>query len=206
MQFDSLIFDMDGTLWDAVSSYAEIWNRVIAQLSIDRGTVTYDELVVLMGKPDDVIFEYIIGKDKGIDFKTFMKYLIAKEAEVMPVMGGELYDGVSRVIPELAKKYQLFMVSNCSAAGIKNFLKFTGLAPYIKDSLTYGETFKPKCENIKAICERHNLKAPLYVGDTQGDCDSAHRAGLPFCFAAYGFGKAEPVECTINCFEDLTKI
>ena len=134
MQFDSLIFDMDGTLWDAVSSYAEVWNRVIAQLSIERERVTYDDLVVLMGKPDDVIFDYIIGKDKGIDFKSFMKQLIAKEAEVMPVMGGKLYDGVSRVIPELAKKYQLFMVSNCSAAGINNFLKFTGLTPYIKDS------------------------------------------------------------------------
>ena len=25
-KFDSLIFDMDGTLWDAVDSYCEIWN------------------------------------------------------------------------------------------------------------------------------------------------------------------------------------
>ncbi|HEX3385818.1 MAG TPA: hypothetical protein VHS53_11545 [Mucilaginibacter sp.] len=29
---DSLIFDMDGTLWDAVDTYAASWNIVFAEL------------------------------------------------------------------------------------------------------------------------------------------------------------------------------
>ena len=28
---DGLIFDMDGTLWDAVDTYARIWNEVFLQ-------------------------------------------------------------------------------------------------------------------------------------------------------------------------------
>jgi phosphoglycolate phosphatase len=206
MNFDSLIFDMDGTLWDAVDSYAAVWNQTIAQLSIDRKPVTRDELVVLMGKPDDVIFETIIGRNMGMDFKTYMRQLIEEEAKVMPVMGGKLYPGVADVMPQLAKRYKLFMVSNCSAKGIDNFLTFTALRPYITDSLTYGQTFKPKCENIKALRERYNLKTPLYVGDTQGDCDSSHKAGVPFLFASYGFGTAKDAEYSISKFEDLLKL
>ena len=34
----------------------------------------------------------------------------------------------------------------------------------------------------------YNLKAPLYVGDTAGDCRSSHAAGIDFAWARYGFG------------------
>ena len=32
---DALIFDMDGTLWDAVDSYCEIWNRTFRDFGVD---------------------------------------------------------------------------------------------------------------------------------------------------------------------------
>ncbi len=31
---DSLIFDMDGTLWDAVDTYAHSWNVVFSEMGI----------------------------------------------------------------------------------------------------------------------------------------------------------------------------
>jgi phosphoglycolate phosphatase len=40
---DSLIFDMDGTLWDAVDTYAHSWNVVFSELGIDK-TITRDVL------------------------------------------------------------------------------------------------------------------------------------------------------------------
>jgi phosphoglycolate phosphatase len=33
---DSLIFDMDGTLWDAVDTYAHSWNVVFTEMGIDK--------------------------------------------------------------------------------------------------------------------------------------------------------------------------
>ena len=32
---DALIFDMDGTLWDAVDTYAEIWNMAFEREGIE---------------------------------------------------------------------------------------------------------------------------------------------------------------------------
>ena len=33
-QFDSLIFDMDGTLWDAVDSYVAVWDATFAEFGM----------------------------------------------------------------------------------------------------------------------------------------------------------------------------
>ena len=67
-------------------------------------------------------------------------------------------------------------------------LKTTGLAPYIKDHLCFGETQTPKGDTIRTLVARNGLKAPVYVGDTQGDADACKAAGVPFIFAEYGFG------------------
>lgn len=55
---DSLLFDMDGTLWDATGSYAAVWNRCFADCCIDI-RLTGADLVPYMGKPIEVIVEGI---------------------------------------------------------------------------------------------------------------------------------------------------
>ena len=45
---DALCFDMDGTLWDAVDSYCEIWNRCFRKVGMDR-VVARQELIACMG-------------------------------------------------------------------------------------------------------------------------------------------------------------
>lgn len=39
------------------------------------------------------------------------------------------------------------------------------------------------------MIKRNNLTSAVYIGDTQGDCNAAAEAGVPFVHAAYGFGK-----------------
>ncbi len=57
---DSLLFDMDGTLWNATDSYAEIWNRCFADCGIDI-CITGNDLVSYMGKPIEIIVNGITG-------------------------------------------------------------------------------------------------------------------------------------------------
>ena len=65
-----------------------------------------------------------------------------------------------------------------------------------------GATGKDKTANIKALISRYNLSNPVYVGDTAGDCTATHAAGIPFVWAAYGFGEnsrgADYTICSIN--------
>ena len=90
--------------------------------------------------------------------------------------------------------------TNISEYRIARILKKYGLVA------KSGRTGKPKADNIKMIIERHNLKAPFYVGDTKMDFDAASKNNIPFIFAAYGFGSCDEYTAKIDTPSDLLKI
>ena len=51
MTYDSYIFDMDGTLWDAVDGYCDVWNAAIGSFGIDCPRIDRERLFTQMGKP-----------------------------------------------------------------------------------------------------------------------------------------------------------
>ncbi len=201
--FDSYIFDMDGTLWDAVDSYCAIWNRTLADCHVDAPAVTREVLVPLMGAPLDHMYRIFIG-DRA-DYASFMRVLEENERTMMPVLGGRLYPGVRHTLETLAGRARLFMVSNCQADGLPNFVRYCNLEGLFTDLLSYGSTGLDKEMNIRHLIERYSLERPVYVGDTSGDLHSAHAAGIPFAWAAYGFGrdvagydyKLDDIECIL---------
>lgn len=201
-KYDSIMFDMDGTLWDAVDSYCAVWNKTIADLGIDHAPVTRQELLSNMGKLLGDIIDTLVPECSGES--RFTEGLAASEVEMMPRLGGRLYPGVADTVSQLSKTHKLFMVSNCGRRGLPNFLRFTGLEPYFTGHLAYGDTGKGKDVNIKLVKERYNLSSPLYVGDIRADMEAAHSAGVPFAWASYGFGKdVAGAEYTLRSITDL---
>ena len=203
-KFDSIIFDMDGTLWDAVDSYCRIWDVTFEQMGIAADKVERQVLLECMGLPIDEIFRRIVNIE--VDAEEYLRLLDKNEKEMMLVLGGILYPGVAEGIPQLAQRYRLFMVSNCGAEGLTNFLTYTGLTPYFEGTLTYGETLCPKADNIKSVVNKYALKSPIYVGDTQGDADASSFAGIPFVFCEYGFGEVEKADYRIKKFSELLEL
>ena len=88
--------------------------------------------------------------------------------------------------------YHLYIVSNCQDGYIEDFISWSGCQDLIEDIEDYGRTGKGKADNIRLLMERNALDCAVYVGDTQGDLDSASAAGIPFIFASYGFGIRGP--------------
>ncbi|MDO4319471.1 MAG: HAD family hydrolase [Bacteroidales bacterium] len=202
---DALIFDMDGTLWDAIDSYCAVWNATAAYLGCRR-RVAYDNLLPLMGKPLDEIYDVLIG-DAYADRNGFIGLLADNEQEMMPRLGGRLYPGVKETLTELHRRgLPLMMVSNCSQSGLDNFLDFTGLRRLICDYLTFGGTGCDKDVNLRRLVERYKLKRPVYVGDIQRDADSTHAAGMEFVWAAYGFGQVTDPDFKIDSFAQLLNV
>lgn len=198
---DSLIFDMDGTLWDAVDSYCHVWDYTINETGLSRGPVTRDELVGLMGQPLERIVEVIVPDVE--DKADFLRRLDANEDRLMPQLGGRLFPGVKETIEALSHEYPLFMVSNCSPNGLHNFMEWAGLTDCFTDSLSHGETGCGKDVNIRRLVDRYGLKLPLYVGDTQSDADACRRAGVPIAWASYGFGRIGRPDIVLDTFADL---
>jgi len=200
---DSLIFDMDGTLWDAVDTYAQSWNDVFGELGIDI-TVKPGNLAKMVGwEGKKVIAEIMPDFD---DEKRHEIYALvnAKRHELLPACGGVLYDGVKEGLHCLSQKYPLFILSNCAKGIIRLFIDWAGIDKHITDEIAYGINFMPKHHNIKLLADKYNLKSPVYIGDTSGDGEQSRLAGIPFVFMTYGFGETDDYDLKFDDFKSFT--
>ena len=206
-RFDSIIFDLDGTLWDCTANVAEAWQAAKRRVDYIREDITPDHVGSIVGLAYDAIFVKLfpyLTDEKREEFKA----LAAKsELEVLNQKGGIFYAQLHETLQYLAKNYRLFIVSNCQSGYIETFLKMDGVAQYFEGHQCYGTKGQPKWQNIRDVVEDFQLKSPVYVGDTMGDYESSKKAAVPFIFAAYGFGKVnEDQVATIAQFADLQQI
>lgn len=204
MKTDSIILDVDGTLWDSTPVVAKAWTRAVREGGCTDMTVTADMLKQLFGKTMKVIADQLLPQT---DEKT--RYHIMDTCCEYEELGLEedksdlCYAGVIRTVKELSGKCAVCIVSNCQSGYIELFLRKTGLAPYIRDFECYGNTGMNKADNIRLLTERNHFRHPVYVGDTQGDLEASRGAGVPFVFASYGFGNTEGADAMIGEFGEL---
>ncbi len=198
---DALIFDMDGTLWDAVDTYAEIWNMAFERENIER-RITRADLLALIGTPIDDIMRHFVPAERVEHLLKTIAELVVTE---LPRLGGKLYEGVQEGVAELSKHYKLFMLSNCDELELPIFVRYAGIESYITDTIAYGNTRLRKAENMRLLAEKYHLQHPVYVGDTDGDCREAHRAGVPFVWMSYGFGTTDNAQLQFDTFADMAR-
>lgn len=205
---DSIIFDVDGTLWDTTHVVADAWNEVVrSETSLDL-SITPQKLKTLFGKTMPDIAAILFPEEPKENQLRLIDLCCQREEEALRKKSGALYPQLESVLTQLAARLPLFLVSNCQAGYIETFLDCTGFAPYITDHLCPGDTKEGKAENIREIIRRHHLKSPVYVGDTDGDYQAVKSAGdsIPFIFASYGFGFVENPDYVITCPADLLSL
>ena len=182
---DSIIFDVDGTLWDSTGIVAESWRDYLIHTEHMDTDVSSKRLMGLFGQllPD-----------------------IARALFPELPESEQLYPQLEDTLKILSTRFPLFIVSNCQAGYIEVFLKATGFGHYFKGHLCPGDTGMAKAENIMKIRNDYDLKDPVYVGDTLGDFNACKKAGVPFIFAKYGFGEVSDPDFRINMPMDLVEL
>lgn len=202
---DSIIFDLDGTLWDSTEQVLSVWNQVIKEYG-DINEITKEQLEGCMGLQLKEIGQKLfpnLDKEKQLRILNECHEI---ECPYLAEHGAVLYEGVEETLKELSSKYRLFIVSNCQNGYIEAFFQFHQLEKYFDDFEHPGRTGLSKGENIKLIMERNHLLNPIYVGDTEGDLKGARYAGIPFVYANYGFGHVTEYDKVIYRFSDLLKV
>ena len=197
-----LIFDMDGTLWDAVESIATAWSIEAKRSENIVKAITVEELNQYMGKTMDKF----VGLFPNLPIERAVA-LIGRceqyELEYLLMHPGKMYPMVRETLEALGKDYDLYIVSNCGIGYIETFMKCYDMNKYFLDFENYGQTQLPKAESIRILMERNKIESAIYVGDTLGDYEAATKAGIPFILAAYGFGEVPCAKWSVNSFQEL---
>ena len=204
---DSLIFDIDGTLWDSRALVAEGYNIQLRREGYDHLCVTAEDLKPLFGKVMTEIADAILAEipvpqryalmERCMD--TENRYLAENECRIG-------YAGVKETLQELAKDYRLFIVSNAQCGYPELCIEKLGLGQLIEGHLCFGDTGTEKGETILRLMRKYSIGSAAYIGDTQGDYEATRAAGIPFIWAAYGFGAPEAWTARLDDIRQLPYI
>lgn len=198
-----VIFDLDGTLWDASKQAVLAWNRVLKMYPQLRKHVTEADMCGWMGKTLSAIAGLMFPDMDEKERMDILTKCCQEEQVYLQEHGGTLYPHLEETLVRLQEQYKLFIVSNCQDGYVQAFLEHHGLGKYFTDYEMSGRTGKIKGENIQWIIARNHLAKAVYVGDTLSDREAASYAGVPFIHAKYGFGHLEHDENAIDGIEQM---
>jgi phosphoglycolate phosphatase len=202
---DSIVLDLDGTLWDTCASCAMGWNTVLQRHGIPFCEITAHDIRLVAGQPHEACIQQVFQGLSTADIQLLITETAAEDNRVVAQYGGVRYPGVSQGLHQLRTRFPLFIVSNCQAGYIESFLSWSGLATVFTDFECWGNTGRTKAENLKSLMRSNTPRAPILVGDTEGDAHAAGQCGVPFVFVEYGFGRCSDFALSVPFFAALTR-
>lgn len=203
---ESVVFDLDGTLWDPMELSMESWRRACLEHGVDTKLLERERFANAFGHPANDVAEIVLpGMEKSHQTKVLDR---ANELEVQLIETGlgELFNGTVTTLEQLARTKRLFLCSNCQSGYIEAFLHTYGLEKLFVDFICSGDTLQGKDINLSTLIARNSIVASVMVGDMQSDHDAADRNNQPFIYASYGFGHVCRFDAKIDRIDELPQV
>jgi phosphoglycolate phosphatase len=212
-----VLLDFDGTLVATHLAVTECVNRTADKLGytlVERDKIS---MAIAEGLPlPDTLTTAIRGLAQHQVATCVDVYRGLYEA--IDLEHSRLFDGVRTTIKTINEAgVRLAVLSNKGPIAIAGALQRFGLAPFIAHVLAADPRFPTKPDpalfNLRIAPAFPNVPryAFLMVGDTTADIRFAKSAGMPSCWASYGYG--DPIACKqlapeheIRCFGQLLSI
>lgn len=202
---NSIIFDLDGTLWEVIESTLYSANEVANKHKLKE--ISQETICKGFG----------LNKEEGA--KLYFPYLELNEStnlideitsiniENLKQKGGNIYPNLKEVLNILKEKYDLFIVSNTAKTDyIDAFLISSGTKSFFRDYIAASQLKISKADAIKKVVNDYNIENAVYVGDTLKDMEASNMARIPFVCAKYGFGNNLETKYYINELKELPKV
>ena len=200
----SLIFDIDGTLWDSRAIVAKGYNDYLIEVGRPDLQVDAEYLKTLFGKTMTEIADIMLCSIPQAQRYDVMLGCMAREDEFLHRDPCDIaFPGVKETLEKLKEDYRLFIVSNAQCGYPELMMDKLGIRHLMEGWMCFGDTNLPKGDTIRILMERHGITDAVYIGDTQGDLEASCKAGIPFIFCTYGFGDPETYDAKIDAFTDL---
>lgn len=199
---ENVIFDVDGTIWDCSAAVAKAWNAVYERRGLSR-RFSVSEVRSCMGLTMEEIAEKYFFQTERTERDEIVRACIAEQNARLPKEGGKLYPNIRETLKTLSARFGVYIVSNCECGYIETMLSFARLESFVDGFLCAGMTGKDKGENLRLLMAEHALKNCVYVGDTRMDEAACQKAGIPFIWASYGFGRPDAPAAVIKDFSEI---
>jgi phosphoglycolate phosphatase len=191
--FPLMVFDLDGTLVDALPDLTAALNRMLAARSL--APLTAAEVRPMIGDGTKKLVERALAA-RGASYDDASER--AMVADYTSHVAGESrpYPGVNATLTRLQEAGWKFAIcTNKSTAATKALLAALDIAHWFA-ALGCGDSFavrKPDPAHLAGTIDAAGGTAAhsLMVGDNINDIAVGKALGVPTIFAAWGYGKAE---------------
>ncbi len=206
-QFDLIVFDWDGTLFDSTAQIVYSLQAASRDLGVPVPAQEAARYVIGLGWQEAL--KIAVPKLDPKDYQTFSasyrRHYLTGESRL------QLFEGVPDMLRELRETgYLLAVATGASRAGLNRALTSLGLTSHFDATRCADETFaKPHPAMLQELSEEldQNMNRILMVGDTIHDLQMAANAGAQSIAVAHAgrattsFGALTPQFCACSIAE-----
>lgn len=201
MRFQSVTFDLDGTLLDTVPDLAEASNRMLAELGLPLRSE--DEIRSFVGRGIVVLVQRCLDRGAAPDEALLARAVEVFKRHYAAVNGNEtrVFAGVLAGLEAWrATGVPLAVLTNKPAAFTEPLLERMGLKHYFSAIVSGDSTpfRKPHPEPLRHACTQMGraVNTNLHIGDSRHDIDVARAAGCTVYCVPYGYNEGEAVSAS----------
>lgn len=194
--YDTVIFDLDGTLLNTLEDLRDSVNVIMERYNWKQHSL--EQIRTFVGNGIGKLMERSVpegrdNKDFEAAFADFKSYYTGHcRIKTRP------YDGVLELMHQLSVKgFRMAIVSNKNDAAVKElneiyFSKYTGAAIGDRE----GSKRKPAPDSVYTALEElgSQKETAVYIGDSEVDYQTAKNSGLDCILVSWGFRDRELLE------------
>ena len=200
MKYDSVIFDLDGTLLDTLGDLCDSVNFALRSFALPERSLNEVRSFVGDGIKNLIIRSVPEGTDDGAAERVLLAfrdhYKDNSQNKTKP------YDGI----------IDTAVVSNKVDIAVKMLVGgyFGDLIDVAIGELE-GVKRKPSPDTVNLAIEKLSVKHPVYVGDSEVDVKTAKNAGIDGVFVTWGFRdeavlREAGAEVLVGCAKELLEV
>lgn len=193
MKFESVWFDLDGTLMDTI---ADILGAFVATFK-EYGIAAEKESIAI-GPPLREIIKGVLPNATKEEMDRIV-VSFGKNYDSSNFIETSIYPGIENLLDSLKdKKVPMFIITNKRLTPTLEILKKFKWEKFFEGvySIDSFEPILPKGKNLKLAIAKHgvNLKKAVIIGDTAGDIIAGDFVEMSTVGVTWGYGSRESME------------